>query len=102
MPVLPTSGHPFGGVQLSRRGFIGAGIASGFALAGCHSQNQPTGRAAMADAIAAAEAARPHSGRTVTANLTPQHAVIDLGGPTVHTLCLRQRRPRTPDPRNRW
>ncbi|MGV8012147.1 multicopper oxidase family protein [Mycobacterium kansasii] len=87
MPVLPASGHPLGGVQLSRRGFIGAGIASGLALAGCgHSQTHSAGEAAMAAAIDAAERARPHSGRTVTASLVPQQAEIDLGGPIAHTL----------------
>lgn len=87
MPVLPTSGHPLVGVQLSRRGFIGAGIASGLALAGCgHSTTKPAGDAAMAAAIAAAEQARPHSGRTVTASLTPQQAEVDLGGPVIQTL----------------
>ncbi|EPQ78466.1 multicopper oxidase family protein [Mycobacterium marinum] len=89
MPVLPTGGHPFGSAQLSRRGFIGAGIAGGLALAGCgHSQTTQTGETAMADAIAAAERARPHTGRTVTASLTPQQAQIDLGGPVVQTLAF--------------
>jgi len=40
----------------------------------------------MAAAIAEAEAARPHSGHTVTASLTAQQTQIDLGGPIVHTL----------------
>ncbi|KAA1251508.1 multicopper oxidase family protein [Mycobacterium simiae] len=87
MPQLPTSGHPLVGVQLSRRGFIGAGISSGLALAGCsQSTTQPAGDAAMAAAIAAAEQVRPHSGRTVTVSLTPQQAEVDLGGPVVQTL----------------
>ncbi len=88
MPVLPSSGVPFGGAQLTRRGFIAAGVASGFALAGCSQSStyatSSSGR--MAAAIAAAEAARPHSGRTVTASLTAQQTQIDLGGPIVHTL----------------
>jgi FtsP/CotA-like multicopper oxidase with cupredoxin domain len=42
----------------------------------------------MAAAIAAAEAARPHSGRTVNISLTPQPAQIDLGGPIVRTLAF--------------
>jgi FtsP/CotA-like multicopper oxidase with cupredoxin domain len=37
-------------------------------------------------AIVAAEAARPHTGRTVTAYLTPQPATIDLGGTVARTL----------------
>jgi multicopper oxidase len=40
----------------------------------------------MAAAIAAAEAARPHTGRTVTASLTPEPATIDLGGALARTL----------------
>ena len=69
MPVLPTSGIPFGSAELTRRGFIAAGIAGGFALAGCgqSSTSATNSSAQMAAAIAAAEAARPHSGRTVTA-----------------------------------
>lgn len=74
--------------HLSRRGLIAAGIAGGFALAGC-SQSRTgaaNGSSQMADAIAATEAARPHSGHTVTASLTAQPTQIDLGGPIVHTL----------------
>ncbi|MFZ1179391.1 MAG: multicopper oxidase family protein [Mycobacterium sp.] len=87
MPVLPPSGVPFDTTQLTRRGFMAAGIAGGLALAAC-SQSKPelTSSAKMAAAIAAAEAARPHSGRSVTANLTPQQVQIDLGGPIVRTL----------------
>jgi FtsP/CotA-like multicopper oxidase with cupredoxin domain len=86
MPVLPTSGVPFGTAPLTRRGFIAAGIAGGFALAGCGQSSTTSSSAQMAAAIAAAEAARPHSGHTVTASLTAQPAQIDLGGPIVHTL----------------
>ncbi|MDT5119659.1 MAG: multicopper oxidase [Mycobacterium sp.] len=90
MPVLPTSGVPFDGARLTRRGFMAAGIAGGLTLAACgHSNSQvPSSAAKMADAIAAAEAARPHSGRTVTASLTPQLTQIDLGGPVVRTLAF--------------
>ena len=42
----------------------------------------------MAAAIKAAEAARPHSGRTVTATLTSQQTEIDLGGVTARTLAF--------------
>ncbi|ORW07740.1 multicopper oxidase family protein [Mycobacterium kyorinense] len=74
----------FDRTQLSRRGFVAATIAGGLALAGC-------GRSAdrnrnLRAAINAAEAARPHSGRTVTASVTPQPATIDLGGTLVRTL----------------
>jgi multicopper oxidase len=88
MPVLPTGGIPFDSTQLTRRGFIAAGIAGGFVLAGC-SQSRTgasSSSAQMAAAIAAAEAARPHSGHTVTVSLTANPVQIDLGGPIVHTL----------------
>jgi FtsP/CotA-like multicopper oxidase with cupredoxin domain len=87
MPVLPTSEITVQSAQLTRRSFIAA--AGGIALAAC-SQTKPTplGSAQMAAAIAATEAARPHSGRTVTASLTPQQVEIDLGGPVVRTLAF--------------
>ena len=37
------------------------------------------------EAIAAAEAQRPHTGRTVSASLTPRPVSVDLGGPVVDT-----------------
>ena len=88
MAELPASGIAFDRTRLTRRGFMAAGIAGGLTLAGCsHSQSQVTGSAAqMTAAIAAAEGARLHSGRTVTATLTPAPVQIDLGGPIVHTL----------------
>ena len=70
--------------QLSRRTFIAGTIAGGLALAGCGRSTTPL--ATGATAIAAAEAARPHTGRSVTASLTPQPATIDLGGPLARTL----------------
>jgi multicopper oxidase len=75
-------------VYLSRRAFIGATIAGGFALAACRRPTtQPTtSSTALAAAIASAEAARPHTGRTVSSTLTPQPATIDLGGTNVQTL----------------
>jgi multicopper oxidase len=90
MPVLPTSGGSFDATRLSRRGFMAAGIAGGLALAGCgQSESQGSGATAQMDAaIAAAEKARPHSGRTVTASLTPQQAQVDLGGPIVRTMAF--------------
>ncbi len=92
---LPTSGVRIDGARLTRRGFMAAGIAGGLTLAACgHSESQAPGSATkMADAIAAAEAARPHSGRTVTASLTPQLAQIDLGGPVVRTLAFGDKVP---------
>src|ERR1700756_3914920 len=87
MPELPAGGAALDSTRLTRRGFMAAGIVGGLTLAAC-SQSKPqlTGSAAMSAAIAAAEAARPHSGRTVMATLTPQSTPIDLGGPIVHTL----------------
>jgi FtsP/CotA-like multicopper oxidase with cupredoxin domain len=88
MAELPAIGVPLDRTRLTRRGFMAVGIAGGLTLAACsQSKSQLTGSAAqMTAAIAAAEAARPHSGRTVTVTLTPQPAQIDLGGPIVHTL----------------
>src|ERR1700694_432016 len=75
-------------VYLSRRAFGAATIAGGFALAGCGrapsaATSPPT---SLEAAIVAAEAARPHTGRTVTDSLTPQPATIDLGGTVARTL----------------
>lgn len=97
MPVQPTSGASVAETRLSRRGFIAAGIAGGFALAAC-GQSKPalTGNAQMAAAIDAAEAARPHSGRTVTAKLTAQQVQVDLGGPIVRTLAYGDSVPGSP------
>ncbi|BBZ71986.1 multicopper oxidase family protein [Mycobacterium paraseoulense] len=97
MPALPVSDVPFDKMRLTRRGFMAAGIAGGFALAAC-SQSKPaqSGNAQLAAAIAAAEAARPHSGRTVTASLTAQQVQVDLGGPVVRTLAYGNTIPGTP------
>lgn len=87
--MQPTSGVPFDRIRLTRRGFMAAGIAGGLALTACsQSKPDPTGVARMAASIDAAEAARPHSGRTVTSELTTQQAQIDLGGPVVRTLAF--------------
>ena len=88
MPMLPRSEVPFDRARLTRRGFIAAGIAGGFALAACSQSNSKTSSnaAQMAAAIAAVEKTRPHSGHTVTASLTAQQTEIDLGGITTRTL----------------
>lgn len=89
MPLPPTSGISFDGARLSRRGFMAAGIAGGLTLAGCSSKPpELSGADKMDAAIAAAEAARPHSGRTVNFSLTPQLTQVDLGGPVVRTLAF--------------
>ena len=87
MPVPPPPGVPLNGTQLTRRPFMAAGIASGMALAACsQTKPSPSASAQMSAAIAAAEKARPHSGRTVTTSLTPQQTQIDLGGPIARTF----------------
>ena len=45
MPMLPTSEVPFDRARLTRRGFIAAGIAGGFALAACSQNPQPASSA---------------------------------------------------------
>jgi multicopper oxidase len=88
MPMLPASEVPFDRARLTRRGFMAAGIAGGFALAACSQSHSKTSSnaAQMAAAIAAVEKTRAHSGRTVTASLTAQQTEIDLGGITARTL----------------
>ena len=82
--------------QFSRRAFIATTtIAAGAALTACGRtattaeplQTQPTGVPSSLDAaIQAAESARPHTGRMVTATLTPGPVTADLGGRVVNTL----------------
>jgi FtsP/CotA-like multicopper oxidase with cupredoxin domain len=73
----------WGATQLNRRTFIAAGIAGAAFVAAC-GRSQTV--AVPNNVINAAEAARPHTGRTVTATLSPGRADIDLGGTTAHTL----------------
>jgi multicopper oxidase len=84
------TGSPLDRVYLSRRAFVAATIAGGFALAGCgRSTSAATSPSTSLEAaIVAAEAARPHTGRTVTASLTAQPATIDLGGTVARTLAF--------------
>ncbi|MDH6194273.1 FtsP/CotA-like multicopper oxidase with cupredoxin domain [Mycobacterium frederiksbergense] len=86
------------GVQLNRRGFLAASIAGGLALAGCATRTPPPASTpgGLSAAIAAAEVARPHTGRTVTASLTPAPVTVDLGGPTPHTLAYGNTIPAAP------
>lgn len=74
---------PTGSRQLNRRAFIAAGIGGGIALAACA---RPTSEAILDSSIAAVERRRPHTGRTVTAALTPGRADVDLGGTMASTL----------------
>ena len=83
--------------DLSRRIFLASSLAAGAgaALAACGKsatptatlQTQPTSVPTSLDAaIKAAEAARPHTGRTVNMTLTPRPVTVDLGGKVVNTL----------------
>ena len=83
--------------QLSRRTFLAGSLAvgAGAALAACTGSKgpgaglkaQPTSvPPALDEPIKAAEAARPHTGRTVTATLNPRPVTVDLGGKVVKTL----------------
>lgn len=85
------------GWRLSRRTFLSSTLAvgAGAALAACGQDNGPvpplqtqptTVPASLTAAIDAAEAARPHSGKTVTVALTPRPVTVDLGGRVVNTL----------------
>ena len=82
---------PHNGPILNRRAFLGAAAVGlgGLALTACTSTTSTptdsTMSGASRDAISAAEAARPHTGRTVTAELTPQLVDLDLGGRTVRS-----------------
>lgn len=78
--------RPFERAQLNRRAFLAATIAGRLTLAACGRSTTSTTSTPGAAAITAAEAARPHTGRTVTATLTPQPATIDLGGTLARTL----------------
>ena len=78
------NGGSVGTTILTRRTFLAATLAaSTAAMAAC---GKPTNVNPATDPIAVAEAARPHTGRTVTAALTPGPADIDLGGPVARTL----------------
>jgi FtsP/CotA-like multicopper oxidase with cupredoxin domain len=88
----PQRRHP------NRRTFLAGSLAAGAAaaLAACSSRStgpgsnltsQPTSvPPALAAPIEAAEAARPRTGRIVTATLNPRPVTVDLGGKVVRTL----------------
>ncbi|MFZ2178594.1 MAG: multicopper oxidase family protein [Rhodococcus sp. (in: high G+C Gram-positive bacteria)] len=80
---------PENGFGLNRRAFLTAAAAGlgGLALAACTRQTSVPGPQPIdTNAVSAAEAARPHTGRIVDAALTPQTTDIDLGGVQVRTL----------------
>ena len=81
--------------ELSRRVFLAGSLAAGATLAACAKsaapsatlESQPMATPTNLDAaIKAAEAARPHTGRTVSTTLTPRPVTVDLGGKIVNTL----------------
>lgn len=88
--------HDARSAELTRRTFLAASLAAGAgaALAACSRNapgsnltSQPTAVPTKLDeAIKTAEAARPHTGRTVQAALTPRPVTVDLGGKVVKTL----------------
>ena len=78
---------PPAAVPLTRRGFLVAAAVGGAALVGCSRSTTATApTSGTTEAIAAAEAARPHTGKTVTARLSPGAAEVDLGGTRARTL----------------
>lgn len=90
--VRPTKGTALDGGGkgggLSRRRFLAGSLAASAVLASCDRSRPdvPNTRPDLTSAIDRTEAARPHSGRTVTAELVPQRVTVDLGGIDVDTL----------------
>lgn len=83
--------------ELSRRTFLAAGLAAGAGVTlgacstktapGANLTSQPTSvPTTLAEPIRIAEAARPHTGRTVAAVLNPGPVTVDIGGKVVKTL----------------
>lgn len=85
--------QPFAAASVSRRGFLAGSALAGAALVACGRPTTAPNGAGAGDAIAAAEAARPHTGRTVTARLAPGTADIDLGGKRARTLTFNNQLP---------
>lgn len=81
-------------MALSRRRFLSAAVA-GAALTACARSGETPApvrpEAGLAEAIARTEAARPHTGRTVTARLRAAAGDLDLGGPLVRSLAYDDR-----------
>lgn len=80
---------------MNRRLFLTGTLAAGAALVACSKTattgtaltTQPTAVPGSFDAaIKAAEAARPHTGKTVSATLNPRPVTVDIGGKVVKTL----------------
>lgn len=84
-PTMPnTASLP----RLSRRGFLVAtAVLGATGIAACQWETGAISTSATSpDAIAAAEARRPHSGRTVSTTLTAQRTQVDLGGRIAETI----------------
>ncbi|RYF60080.1 MAG: multicopper oxidase family protein, partial [Comamonadaceae bacterium] len=88
---------PDSGLGLNRRALLAAAAGlGGLAVSACTRESPISGPHPVdANAVAAAEAARPHTGRTVDAALTPQTTDIDLGGIHVRTLAYSNTVPGT-------
>jgi len=71
--------------HLSRRSFLAATAAVGVSLAAC-ARSSSSIVAPSSNAVADAEARRPHSGRTVSATLTADRTRVDLGGTVAETV----------------
>uniref|UniRef100_A0A5Q5CLN5 Multicopper oxidase, type 2 n=1 Tax=Mycobacterium sp. (strain JLS) TaxID=164757 RepID=A0A5Q5CLN5_MYCSJ len=69
--------------QWSRRSFLAATVAAGATLAAC---TRDSSIVVPKNAVADAEARRPHSGRTVSTTLTADRARVDLGGTVAETV----------------
>lgn len=74
--------------MLKRRTFLAAtAVAAGAIVSGCtRGQGAVPATNSLANAIAEAEAKRPHTGRQVSLRLAPKPTVVDLGGPKAATL----------------
>ncbi|WP_045821481.1 multicopper oxidase family protein [Williamsia herbipolensis] len=73
---------------VSRRTFLGAaamGLTAAAAACGTRAVSPVDAHRVNKSAIDAAEARRPHTGRTVSYTLDPRRTDIDLGGPVVNT-----------------
>ncbi len=71
--------------HLSRRRFLAATVAAGVSLAAC-ARGSSSIVVPNSNAVADAEARRPHSGRTVSATLTADRTRVDLGGTVAETV----------------
>ncbi|MCH9734706.1 MAG: multicopper oxidase domain-containing protein, partial [Actinomycetia bacterium] len=80
--------------RLSRRRFLAATLASGAALTACgRPDSGPVDGVGSSDLIAAAEANRPRTGKSLSVNLTAAQSDIDLGGTVARTLAYNDQVP---------